>query len=131
MKATELMIYDWVYIREYPMRQEAKQMMEDYFFRSLCEFEPIPLTEELLEKNGFEKYREGVYRLITETDAIIIEPMKIESRLGNKWYWFHNKDREMKVVKPRIAYPFVYVNELQHALRLCGLWDLANDFKIK
>lgn len=109
---------------------------KDFFTCSVTDIEPIPLTEEILKKNGFEEYRDGVckliiYRFITYTDTIIIEPMKIESRIGNNWFWFSNKDREMEVVKPRIVYPFTCVHELQHALRLCGLTDLADNLKIE
>lgn len=102
----------------------------------LYEIEPVPRTEEILKANGFEEYREGVYkllryRLINDIAAILIEPMKIESRLGNKWYWFSVKYREMNAVSPRITYPFVHVHELQHALRLCGLSELADNFKVE
>lgn len=96
---------------------------------------PIPLTPEISEKNGFEEYRDGKYqlvryRLITKTNTIIIEPMMIESRLGNNWFWLTNISREMEVVKPRLVYPFVYIHQLQRALRLCGLGEIADNFKI-
>lgn len=86
-------------------------------YADMQEIEPLPLTAEILEANGFEEYKHGVYKLVTfrfvtETDTIIIEPMKIESRIGNKWYWFVNNDREGEVAKPRLTYPFVYVHEL-------------------
>ena len=54
MKANELMIGDWVYIKDYPMTAQPMQVKKEHFVRSLVEFEPIPLTKELLEKNGFE-----------------------------------------------------------------------------
>ena len=66
------------------------------------DIEPIPLTEEILEKNK-SKYvsasRYGFPNLIIDSNR----------------YMFGD---------------FLYVHELQHALRLCGLTDLANNFKV-
>ena len=67
----DLMIGDWVMIKDYPMIAEARQMTPDHFVRSLCEFEGIPITREFLMKNGFEFFPMeyhiyGVYTLKTE-----------------------------------------------------------------
>lgn len=51
MKVEDLMVGDWVYITEHPMKKEAKQVKPEHFLRSLVTFEPIPLTLEILEKN--------------------------------------------------------------------------------
>ena len=53
MKVENLMVGDWVYISDYPLRKEAKQVAPEHFVRSLLEFEPIPLTLKILKKNGF------------------------------------------------------------------------------
>ena len=50
----EIMVGDWLYITDHPMRKEAKQVKPEHLLRSLVTFEPIPLTTEILEKNGFE-----------------------------------------------------------------------------
>jgi hypothetical protein len=52
MKANELMIGDWVCIKDNPMTAQPMQVKEEHFVRSLVEFEPIPLTPEILEKNA-------------------------------------------------------------------------------
>lgn len=152
MKANELQLGDWVLWGEphsnidgdYDLEFYPHQIkLDDFFFLSENDWEenedlefvkPIQLDEEILKANWFEEYREGVYqllryRLINDIASILIEPMKIESRIGNKWYWFSVKYRELNAVSPRITYPFVYVHELQHALRLCGLNELADNFK--
>lgn len=142
MRANELMIGDWVYNALYvdteiPNKGHGWKAVRvpNLPFDEEWAIEPIPLTEEMLEMNGFEEYRYGVcqsvrYRIITETDTVMIEPMKVKSRLGNKWYWFDNKTRKFEIVKPHVLYPLVYVHELQHALRLCGLTELADNFKV-
>lgn len=55
MKAEDLMIGDWAYIKDYPIIARAMQVKKEHFVRSLVEFEPIPLTTEILDKNSFLK----------------------------------------------------------------------------
>lgn len=85
------------------------------------EAEPIPLTEEIFKANGFEKnpyYEEWVKPL-------------------NNQYKLRVSNKHISVVRGG-TYPFnfvgnptKYVHELQHALRLCRLNELADNFKIK
>lgn len=75
---------------------------------------PIPLSEEILKENGW-NCEEG---------------------------WFENKDVNFLIAKVVNKYKLcpvyhmksfatiLYVHELQHALRLCGLNDLADSFKV-
>ena len=64
MKATELMIGDWVKCSDpKPFRVEQLDGVEeqvygdDGFYVDTADLQPIPLTDEILEKNGF-KYDE-------------------------------------------------------------------------
>lgn len=108
MEAKELMIGDWVYIKDYPMRQQAKKMSAEYYQRSLCEFEPIPLTEEMLKANGFDK--EGLtYEFYDGYNFFLDGKNGVCVHVGPIWF----------------------VHELQHSLRLCGLNDMADKFKIE
>lgn len=84
---------------------------------------PIPLTEEILEKNGFNKhdncfvYKEYKLEICIEKyedDNIILS-------IG------HTCNGGYDCVHVRIH----HVHELQHALRLFGLGDIANNFKIE
>lgn len=145
MKATDLMIGDWVKIKghlDYDKVQEiARDENMQWYISFACsatlfrayEFEPIPLTPEILEKNGWNLdpvlqcytstplwlYGEGSINLLLQFPTKqsagslkIIDNQKIRNLSDFTW-----KDR-------------LYIHELQHALRLCGLDKLADDFKV-
>lgn len=144
MKASELMIGDWVMYNpnvfiedEYEPHKDCESVQiksgEDIDLAIEGCFAPIPLTEEILKVNGFKFSAEtGVIRYVylTPDDSVFVEPMKVESRLGKTWFWFENGRRDLDVIRPKCFIPLVYVHELQRALRCCGLFDLANNFKL-
>lgn len=77
---------------------------------------PIPLTAEILEKNGFEKAMPKIeyYDMLVAGKQLVVE------KSPARWY-----------VRYGGCSNYVYkVHELQHALRLCGLTDLADNFKV-
>ena len=151
MKATELQIGDWV-----GRVFDDKRIIEDYrqvdWIRTgeigmrYCKvwsigcIEPIPLTPEILKKNDwywgltseeedFVKYARGVANshwiydegvgeisLFFPEDTYIGE-LKIDDQKSNRYIEFLWNDT-------------LYVHELQHALRLCGFDELADNFKI-
>lgn len=78
--------------------------------------EPIPLTAEILEKNGFWK---GCYVGYFQHNSLNNLGIDIGKNVG-LGYFLDNPILEVQ-----------YVHELQHALRLCGLTELADNFKIK
>ena len=104
MEAKELMIGDWVNMDfNYPPTcKSPRRLCLDDMIRIWQgqECEPIPLTAEILEKNGLDKVPELSMVLNRDTMPMYHSPM------------LH------------------YVHELQHALRLCGLNDLANNIEI-
>lgn len=125
MKATELMLGDWVSALGKNCRitsidkYDAKVCTDpedELFF--LDDIYPIPLTPEILEKNGF------VFR--ADNDTMYGE------------YYLHNQSTfAIKMFNGYLVgmcmsedLEFHYVHELQHALRLCGLGDLADNFKV-
>ena len=88
---------------------------------------PIPLTEEILKANGFKNYELHSWSLkeqwqwsvtvnLNENGSVISIDKEIEGYKG--------------VDSCHICYKG-NVHELQHALRLCGLNELADNFKIK
>lgn len=119
MKAEELMIDDWVMYhnellhKSYPTRVEDGEHID--YIASNANFEPIPLTPEILEKNGF-----------------VLKP--------DGWLWCEDKDNEEQdyifiqfrkgcdgvricelgfVNKVQARFRQINdVHELQHALRL-------------
>ena len=71
--------------------------------------QPIPLTPEILEKNGFHKEWEGDVVLMV-CDTIIVE-------IGDMYKVY----KDGKMYLRRVLAPLYYVHELQHAMRLCGI----------
>lgn len=132
MKATELMIDDWVLHdgEPYQIRQlgiyGVNRDGEDY--PAVCvgkpkgigliiernEIEPIPLTPEILEQNGFVKQAYDGW-LISENNGRRL----IEYRTD----YFDGLLRIDYAEEPfsKISIKLKYVHELQQALRLCGI----------
>lgn len=93
-----------------------------YASRKYDKIMPIPLTAEILEKNGAEKEYEW-------SRYCISEPYGREIYAGLRMdgvYLYADEEDDKWNFFAHIR----YVHELQHALRLCGLNDLADNFKI-
>jgi hypothetical protein len=120
MSINELMIDDWVYIKDYPMRKEAKKVTPQHFVRSLVEFEPIPLTTEILLKNGFEDLGCGEYYFADENgNRVLLDTRGGEEYMTTNDSWFaqaHNN--EFDVIG---SIELTYVHELQHFFKSCKL----------
>ena len=133
MKATELMIGDWVIFEDKPLKVQhvynngfddvVAEITEDSLNEyGVCEeirdvrsinCSPILLTNEILEKNG---WNHSNRLMITRID-------------DNDFYW----SEELGGILYKNQYNMCnckYVHNLQHALRLCGLDELADNFKI-
>lgn len=140
MKPTELMIFDWVlkdmnYSEDDPMYTKLDyrpyQIISgddiDIAIESNCIgdgtiYLPIPLTLEVLEKNGFELRDGFLYHRIDD------KPHHYDFKLKNGGvFTSEGYTLECGIYLLTIR----YVHELQHALRLCGLNDLADNFKWK
>lgn len=110
MKANELMIGDWVYYGDKPV--QVLQLSDGKYYPHI---KPIPITPEILEKNGFsgEGYCMGVTGFMKE--AIPGEKDGYEV-----WIW---KDMCLQIKHGFTHYKkyIKYVHELQHALRLCEI----------
>lgn len=111
MKANELMIGDWVRpIGCNPFRIGCvlgEMVCNESDTQSWCddEIEPIPLTREILEKNG---WKEAVLRHWN-----IEEDFALEKGEDGNMFWF------LRGVS--LVCSLNFVHELQHALRLCGI----------
>lgn len=127
MKANDLMIGDWIewqypadtsYHGKYRVVAIEETWVDFLDERNYhCsqpynEIFPIPLTAEILEKNGFKK--------------------DVRNENYYKWNWYileDNASYDMETGMVRIfkasdltfRHPIGYVHELQHALRLCGI----------
>lgn len=132
MKLTDLAILDWVLINNTPHKIQAidsidAEILADdelyYAGEDRChsedKIEGIPLTPEILEKNGFIKVNSQRYDYGSP---------------DNDCYVKVNPKKNMIHVNGRNAnsnlYSHSFVHELQRALRLCGLNELADNFKV-
>ena len=117
MKANELMIGDWLYFKSVPRQVDAidgKRIGILHIWENIKETEPLPLTPEILEKNGFKRdmfYGEWEYNLYPF-------PFSVVQRKNNSWYLGRE---EVGIAHNREIIDISYVHELQHALRLCGI----------
>ena len=112
----EIMVGDWLYITDYPMRKEAKQVKPEHLLRSLVTFEPIPLTVEILEKNGI-LYRKSSFYYIINDNKDLECTHYIYQTIQNDWAIGVDTGAYECSVFARIK----YVHDLQHALKLCGI----------
>ena len=132
IKCRDLMVGDWITNRNgFPM--QITTVGDDYAYATFegnegdpWEFDdkdeqpqPIMLTPEILEKNGFIKVNSQRYDYgYPDTDCYVkVNPKKnmihVNGRNANSNLYSHS-----------------FVHELQHALRLCGLNELADNFKV-
>ena len=89
---------------------------------------PITITPEILEKNG---WLNGPYSRLSLQDGKWLEFYWNEHRLQKYWEGideWQNHTKQLELVFK--AGSIFYVHELQHALRVCGLKELANNFKV-
>ena len=118
------MIGDWIFYGDKSVK--VLQLSENSKYDWV---KPIPLTPEILEKNGFK-------------EAELKEPNT--TNLVRKWWSRHGeiyikeyylaRSREITYVVGggyRMRIENIYmVHQLQHALRICGFNELADNFKI-
>ena len=132
MKCKELQIGDWVQ-DENGFQWQIIGVGDDYAYATFegnegdpWEFDdkddqpnPIVLTPEILEKNGFIKVNSQRYDYgYPDTDCYIkVNPKKNMIHMNGR-----NANSNL--------YSHSFVHELQRALRLCGLNELADNFKV-
>ncbi len=139
MKATDLMIGDWVLINNTPHKIQAidsidAEILADdelyYVGEDRChsedKIEGIPLTAEILEKDGWERDIDKEWEYNNS------------NILPHYCYQWEKRNVKIKMyaglegftISLIIGRRFYAVHELQHVLRLYGLDELADNFKI-
>ena len=137
LRAEELMVGDWVYciypsINKCLRVAEIKTVADDELKIVLFDdirlvfsekyIDPIPLTPEILEKNGFEKldfshFQIGDRRLVLDADGRWDGPLS--------WHWvvteMDTNAKGQSVVLDYYIATINHVHELQHCLKLCGI----------
>ena len=127
MKATDLAILDWVLINNTPHKIQAIDSIDaevqaddelycigEDRYHSEDKIEGVPLTLEILKKNG---WKEAEY-----------------------WLEYQNGENTIQFSPPNMLgmingvfiehFKCEYVHQYQHLLRLCGLDKLADNFKV-
>jgi hypothetical protein len=145
LKVTDLMVGDWVscqinsiefkYVRIASLNKttmngiptdfiefnkvSVDMLHGNYYQVDIASVHPVPLTPEILEKNGFEK--EGVielYNLYAGIDhRVTIHDNKEYMNSNNEWY-VHVDSEDYSTIA---GCELTYLHELQHILRLCKI----------
>lgn len=114
LTSRDLMVGDWLMFNDKPCQVKGLHNDDTVTltgYRSmyyLIDAEPIPLTPEILEKNGLAKDPYGCH--FEEDEYMELEISAKEEGI----YWTINYN-EYAILKLK------YVHQLQHALRLCGI----------
>jgi hypothetical protein len=133
MKENDIMLGDWVR-RRWTCSDTWRKVVKDFQVTEIRkngntlyawgkngnmgrveDLEPIPLTPEILEKNGFkqssEKSEHGYLRYYIESILII----ECHQRYKGRYHFI------FRFGETRIHTTIRFIHELQHALRLCGI----------
>ena len=110
MKATELMIGDWVQSGRTAARVNSLYEGGDWPF-----LKPVPLSSEILEKNGFdvESHENPAAFAYKKEGVSIVEVYWNGPEHGYRCIFYYGDTRLRKTCH--------FVHELQHALRICGV----------
>lgn len=138
MEAKELMIGDWLCYEgehniqvkgiDFPPNGNSAYISFGAEFYHCDDFSPIPLTTEILEKNGFKIEEE--YDKIYDTHNYYATLNCVDSKKRNvevNYSTFSNEitifchDRQNILLYCNLETQIKHVHELQHALRLCGI----------
>lgn len=144
MIVNELMINDWVLdtfdkplrvrdIITFDNKYSAKRYVNGNSLEgggAYCQREenikPIPLTSEILEKNGFVGEGDIFKMWISADKRVILHNNDKYINSFNKWH-VHVYTEDMRTIG---NIELTYVHQLQQFLRFCGLDDKANNFKV-
>lgn len=129
MKPNELMIDDWVEYGQYitTVRHLSDKIVLSGCVGRLDEVRPVPITPEILEANGFIK--SGYMCRCCHNLADFDNHAQLDYNL--KFSTFEIKRMKNRAWSAKIYIDAHYVHELQHALRLADLNDMADNFKIE
>ena len=126
IKISDLSIGDWVKcngfkatIAGYNAESGSIQVLtkqKNKMWFGIEDIEPIPLTPEILEKNGFDKNNEYLYTIALEND------ITLGVRTQSDGYLFELKREKRRIGELLGIFRGIYnVHQLQHALRLAGV----------
>jgi hypothetical protein len=133
MKANELMIGDWVEVinSDHIKHAQVNGILANSIYTKEAEYEseeiaidniePIPLTPEILEKNGFEHIKQKVIIPSKSQEEVEVEYMYCKGLPCSfdiiHGYLMFNSNIDLCSIRMLVN----YVHELQHLLKLCGI----------
>ena len=145
IKCRALMVGDWCCDR-HGVPMQITNVGDDYAYATFegnegdpWEFDdkydqpqPIILTPEILEKNGFyDSYTKRYYKRFYSNGCFDIAISLVYREIEVSKVCGAGTDCEEEEYGSAIAFGNdICVHELQHALRLCGLNELADNFKV-
>lgn len=83
--------------------------------------EPITITEEILEKNGFVKQSHDYFRYFKPHDENYYFGFESISYFFDKKIAKVTKEHSQSGLQEKVEFVCTHVHELQHAIRLCGI----------
>ena len=127
LSSRDLMVGDWLIHANGTQMQVKRIVLEHFacgekytnFWEYNNKFMPIPLTPEILEKNGFERDKNiSLYNAYTGINSRVIlhdDFMSMNSR--NMWNVHVDSEDYCTIANCELT----YVHELQHLLKLCKI----------
>ena len=113
MKIDEIMLGDIVSVSGRPIHVTLAVL--NHWIDNI---EPIPLTPEILEKNGFEKEGFRHYdEYIGIDDRVVLNNDKAYINSVNEWLVYIDSEDYSTIASCELT----YVHELQHLLKLCKI----------
>ena len=141
MKCKELMVGDWI-VNEDRIPIQIYSVHRNCAYADDCrsvswefqdkEYEPQPIeiTEELLEANGWDVFRYKIEDDIPTDCSKEESGSVLEWKNGDLSIWF-DYDKDSDGAYADICIPCKYVHQLQQVLRIAGMTELANNFKVR
>ena len=147
MKCREFQFGDWC-CNEYGLPMQMLDLGKDYAYATYEGDEgypwlfsdnkddqphPIEITRELLEANGWraESFMASPWNGFVLTHYFVqdVGDIHLEYKCNTLAIWFNYEKGDGREVAD-ISLPIKYAHQLQQILRLAGLTDMANNFKI-
>ena len=143
VKCRDLMVGDWCCDKHGLFPMQIIGVGDDYAYATLeghegdpWEFDdkedspqPIEITEELLKANGWEVH---IHEMGVGTSTTLCYKKEagnyLEWKRGTLSAWIDYEESDYE--ESNILVPCKYVHQLQRALRIAGLTDMANNFKV-
>ena len=127
MKENELMIGDWIkpknvdgYFKAGLIGTDTIGNDTDTAEWDLDEIEPIPLTAEILEKNGWDGWCE-LSKIAKSCVAMFDNDTSISFQIVDGYKSIYTQIKHCGAGTFEFRKHLFYIHELQHALRLCGI----------